>query len=246
MTFAVFVGTIVSLRFARREGRSIRETVQLGLYVAAFAFPCSLLFNGMFYRPEALTHLLAHPEDVTRTVLGWSSYGGILGAILGGWVWKWRTEGSMLTIGDSFAFAGPFAFFLGRVGCFVVHDHPGRVSNFFLAVADYRTGAPPYLPRHDLGLYDALLLAAIAAVFLLVSRTPRKPGFYVGLFAVLYTPGRFLLDFLRAPAAEGGDLRYAGLTPAQFVSVALFVAGVAVLRQGTSARARSSNPIRTE
>ncbi|MGB5210340.1 MAG: prolipoprotein diacylglyceryl transferase family protein, partial [Gammaproteobacteria bacterium] len=104
-------------------------------------------------------------------------------------------------------------------------------TDFFLAVADFQAGTPPYEPRHDLGLYDVLIMAAIAVIFLILSRKPRKPGLYVGLLPVLYAPCRFLLDFLRAPVSEGGDIRYAGLTPAQYGSVALLVAGVLVLRR---------------
>jgi phosphatidylglycerol:prolipoprotein diacylglycerol transferase len=39
--------------------------------------------------------------------------------------------------------------------------------------------------------------------------------------ALLYAPLRFGLDFLRAD-----DVRYAGLTPAQYVMIGLFAAGI--------------------
>jgi phosphatidylglycerol:prolipoprotein diacylglycerol transferase len=109
-----------------------------------------------------------------------------------------------------------------------VHDHPGRVSDFALAVADYQVGKPPWPPRHDLGLYEAIALGCISLAFVFLSRSPRKPGYYMGLLGLLYPPTRFLLDFLRAPHAEGGDVRYAGLTPSQYVSVGLFISAVLV------------------
>jgi phosphatidylglycerol:prolipoprotein diacylglycerol transferase len=228
---ATLVGLWIAVTYARRRGRSVARTVDFALHIFVFAFPVSMLVNGVFYRPEAVARVLEDPANAWNVSLGWSMYGGILGGVLGAFVWKWRRGGSILETSDAFAFAGPFAWCIGRIGCFLVHDHPGRVSDFALAVADYRTGAPPYLPRHDLGLYEAMWLAAVAVVFLSLSRVPRAPGFYMGLLALLYAPARFLLDFLRAPSSEGGDVRYLGLTPSQYVSVGVFLTGMAVLRR---------------
>jgi phosphatidylglycerol:prolipoprotein diacylglycerol transferase len=44
----------------------------------------------------------------------------------------------------------------------------------------------------------------------------------------VYAPVRFFLDFLRAAPLEGGDVRYAGLTPAQWSSIAMVAFGLAV------------------
>lgn len=231
MLMAIVTVLVVTMVFASKHGRSTEQTAQFGVYIMVFAFPVSLLFNGLFYRPEAFARLLEDPTDLTRLRLGWSMYGGVLGGVIGAWVWKWFRGGSILAVGDAFGFAGPFGWFFGRAGCFLVHDHPGRVSDFLLAVADYEVGAPPYFPRHDLGLYDAIVLAVIAAIFLLLSRSPRKTGFYLALLALLHPPARFALDFLRAPAAEGGDMRYFGLTPAQFAAVGLFTFGLFAMRR---------------
>ncbi|MFZ1865422.1 MAG: prolipoprotein diacylglyceryl transferase family protein [Polyangiales bacterium] len=228
---ALGVGLIVASLFAERYGRSLDLTLELGIYLIAFSFPTGYLLNGLLYQPERFFYLLRHPSAFGEVHLGLSMYGGIVGTLLGAWVWKWRTKASILEIGDSFAFGGPCGWTLARAGCFVTHDHPGRESDFFLAVADFRTGAPPYVARHDMGLYDMIVLGAIAVTFLFLGRTRRPAGFYVGLLPLLYAPSRFLLDFLRAPASEGGDIRYAGLTPAQYGSMLLLLSGIAVMQR---------------
>jgi phosphatidylglycerol:prolipoprotein diacylglycerol transferase len=119
----------------------------------------------------------------------------------------------------------------------VVHDHPGKVTDFPLAVADYRFGSPPYEPRHDLGLYEIICAVAIIALFIWLERRHRRPvGFYCVLLPLSYAPVRFLLDFLRAPPLEGGDVRYAGLTPAQWSSIAMVGIGLAVWQFGVKPR----------
>ena len=228
---ASVVALAVALLFARRHGRSVDLTLNLAVYLVAFGYPISYLFNGLFYSPDQFFRLVQRPTQVLDLRLGWSMYGGVLGAAVGAWVWKWRAKGSILEVGDGFAFATPFAWAVARVGCFVTHDHPGRVTDFALAVADFRAGAPPYEPRHDLGLYDGMVFAVLAVVFLVLARRPRPKGFYIAALPLLYAPCRFLLDFLRAPPAEGGDLRYAGLTPAQYGSVVLVAFGALLMQR---------------
>jgi prolipoprotein diacylglyceryltransferase len=51
----------------------------------------------------------------------------------------------------------------------------------------------------------------------------------VGLFALLYGPTRFAMDFLRNTDLADADLRYAGLTFAQWGALAMTIAGGGVL-----------------
>jgi phosphatidylglycerol:prolipoprotein diacylglycerol transferase len=124
---------------------------------------------------------------------------------------------------DSFAIALPPGWAIARLGCFSVHDHPGTLTNFFLAV-DFPGGA-----RHDLGLYDALVLAAITVVVQLLRKRPEFQGRLLGVVALLYGTCRFLLDFLRARDLGYVDARYLGLTPAQYAAIALVVWGAWVV-----------------
>lgn len=231
----IWVGLVVGLTtavlFAKAHGRSVHKTLNLALYLAAFSFPLSYLLNVAFYLPEAFWSLARRPSELFTAELGWSMFGGIIGGITGAWIWKWRTGESLFRDAEPCVFALPFGWVFARLGCFVVHDHPGRVTDFFLAVDEFRAGAPPYLPRHDLGLYDAIVIALIALTFAVLSRRSRPEGFYIALLPLLYTPCRFMLDFLRAPVTEGGDIRYWGLTPGQYAAAGLFVAGVVVMRR---------------
>ena len=229
--FGLLIGMLAAMWFAKTHERSVPQTLNLALYLVFFAFPISYILNAAFYLPETFQRVVRNPSEFFEAQLGWSMFGGIIGSIVGAWVWKWRTGGSILRVGDAHAFAGPFGWFLARLGCFVTHDHPGRVTDFFLAVDEFRVGTPPYAPRHDLGLYDAIAIAVIALVFAILARKPRPDGFYVALLPIVYTPCRFYFDFLRAPVEDGGDIRYAGLTPGQYVAALLFIVGVVLMRR---------------
>jgi prolipoprotein diacylglyceryltransferase len=45
---------------------------------------------------------------------------------------------------------------------------------------------------------------------------------------ICYATVRFGLDFLRETPAHGGDVRYFGLTPGHYASLAMLLAGVLV------------------
>lgn len=64
----------------------------------------------------------------------------------------------------------------------------------------------------------------IAVVFSVMGRDRRFTGFFIGALIIAYAPFRFGLDFLRIV-----DARYAGLTPAQYGSLALLASGVLIL-----------------
>ena len=121
---------------------------------------------------------------------------------------------------DPLALAVAPGWAVARLGCFVAHDHPGARTTFPLAV-DFPAG-----PRHDLGLYDALFLFALAGVLLLLRRRRLLAGKLLPLLALLYAMGRFGLDFLRARDLKYVDARYFGLTPAQYACFLLVVYGL--------------------
>ena len=122
----------------------------------------------------------------------------------------WR--GPRLVLGCSGLVVG---WVFGRLGCTLVHDHIGKLSDFALAIR-FPDGA-----RHDLGFYELLytVLVLVPAVIWL-NRLPRRPGTAICLIPLLYAPARFLGDFLRV-SLPGHDPRYAGLTLAQYACIAV-------------------------
>ena len=106
-----------------------------------------------------------------------------------------------------------------------MHDHPGRETDFFLGVADYQYPGLSVATRHDLGLYEVFWSLGVLALFLWLGQKRRPWGLYTGLFALLYGPFRFALDFLRV-----SDQTYGGLTPGHYASLAsLLIAGALFL-----------------
>lgn len=185
-----------------------------------------------------LVHLfLYHPEELSPLQIlkiwdGLSSMGGLAGGVLAAVVWFRRRRIRIAEYGDAFALGMAPGWGIARVGCFTVHDHPGLRSDFFLAV-DFPGG-----PRHDLGLYEAILLFALGALLWTLHRRGALRGRLLALLAVLYGAARLGLDFLRAGDVIYADRRYAGLTPAQYVAIALVAWGAWALGRRAPAGGR--------
>jgi phosphatidylglycerol:prolipoprotein diacylglycerol transferase len=179
-----------------------------------------------------LVHLFFyHPEELAKSTFqilkvwdGLSSFGGLLGGVIAAIIY-FRVRGvSFARYADAFALGVAPGWGVARIGCFVAHDHPGVRTDFFLAV-DF-PAATYGGPRHDLGMYDAILLFAIAGVLFALRRSGKMQGRLLHLLALLYAPGRFFFDTLRATDLNYVDARYFGLTPAQYGCILLVVYGI--------------------
>jgi phosphatidylglycerol:prolipoprotein diacylglycerol transferase len=147
---------------------------------------------------------------------GMSSLGGFVGAALTILLFVLKKKLSLknfLPYLDIGALGLWLGWGIGRIGCFLIHDHPGTLSNFALAVK-YPGGA-----RHDLGLSDSLLGFGIFFLFFILYKTKVikiGSGMLIRWSVFAYAVVRFFLDFLRATDLARSDVRYFYLTPAQW------------------------------
>lgn len=245
VAIGVLLGIRLAEEFAERNGISRDRAYDFAMYTIVAGFIGGFVLNVVMYDPQAVLEIFRNPRAIARWS-GLSSYGGFFGAYAGVLIWRWKYKTPAIYMLDCAAFGLPFAWIFGRTGCFVVHDHPGRITDFFLAVNPYQVGYPPYYPRHDLGLYEVLWSILVSGLFLYLWRKPNRPaGFYTALLITLYAPVRFFLDFLRAEADEGGDVRYFGLTPGQYSSLFFLAVGLYVLRRSlTEERPPLPEPLR--
>jgi len=121
---------------------------------------------------------------------------------------------------DTAMFGLPLGLFIGRIGCFLIHDHPGTLTDFALGVK-YPDGV-----RHDHGLYLSINGLILFLLFLWLARKQVKTGTYLIVFLGWYGVMRFFLDFLRATDGAIVDTRYLGLTPAQYASLVMVALGL--------------------
>lgn len=188
-------------------------------WVIVGAFIGARLFHVLLYEPA---FFFSHPAQIIAFWNGGLSIsGGLLGAVLAGvWFLK-RRKVALLVSTDVLVFGLPLGVFIGRIGCFVTHLHPGIPTDFFLGVL-----YPDGVLRHDLGLYLSLNGLVLFLLFLVLRRRRLPVGSFIVGYLLWDGATRFALDFLRATQGDIVDARYLDLTPAQYLSILFFAAGL--------------------
>lgn len=257
---AVYAGLFIGGRRFTRLGLDRALGERLGWWVVVGGFLGAHLFSVLFYFPEKVAD---NPLVLFKLWEDISSFGSILGGGLGVWLFfrirapniEAPTRWAYL---DVAAFVFPISLMIGRLACTIAHDHPGTVTDFPLAVSLESEQAREFISRvyasaarlvelpapaslaslgfHDLGWYEFLYLALVVVPLMLVldrrecRRQAQRPGIFLAAFVALYMPVRFLLDFLRV-----NDVRYAGLTPAQWAALCALTAFPVLLYRARTA-----------
>lgn len=224
----VSLGFIVGLEISRargiRLGLEVKDVVDGALFIVGMGFLGGHIMHVLAYNPHQLDE--QGIWALLRVWAGFSSTGGFIGAVVGAVLfYRLIRPRSFWLHADTIMFGFPFGWFLGRMGCFSAHDHIGASSTFLLAV----NFPEPWGPRHDLGLYEALFTLLICGAFWALRDRPVRPGLFTAVFAAMYAPIRFTLDFMRNTDLNGADARYAGLTPAQYGMIGMFLAAVSMI-----------------
>ncbi len=222
---AILTGMYVSQSRAFKVGVNNLYMSELLLWVIIGIFVGSHLFEILAYQPH---RVLKDPLILIRIWDGIASFGGMIGLLLAvfGYL-RWRRQ-RLLPYLDVLMWGGVHAWVFGRLGCSFAHDHPGYFTSSWFSVKwpvnhqDQWMNVHEFAGRHDLGLYEFLYTFVMLAVFYALNRKGKKfAGFTTALLFVMYAPMRFALDFLRT-----ADLRYLGLTPAQYLAFVMFAVGI--------------------
>ena len=213
----VILGYHRCLHYAKAKNVDEFISRDMMFWSLVFGFVISHWVSVLFYFPEDVA---ANPLVLIMIWNGLSSVGGFFGATIG-MIWYLRKmKQPYLVYTDMLIYGLLVGFTLGRLGCSLVHDHPGSIvdASHILAVGPWPGGEY----RLDLGLLEFMYLVPVTLFMHYVFnwRTAR-PGKFVGTVALLYAPYRFVLDTMRDK-----DLRYLGLTTANYATLILVAIGV--------------------
>jgi phosphatidylglycerol---prolipoprotein diacylglyceryl transferase len=155
-------------------------------------------------------------------------YGSLIGATIAGVIyirWKklplWKTA-------DVLAPSIALGNVLGRIGCLLNGCCYGRACSLPWAIrfpADNPLNPPTY-PVHPTEIYDALLNLIVYFFLAWLFRHKKFEGQIFATFLLCYAVTRSFVEYFRG---DYTNLHYhLGLTPAQWISVPIFVAGLAL------------------
>ena len=233
-------------RRAHRLGLTHDDIGDLIFYGAVGIILGGRLGYVLFY---GLDQLAADPLWLFRLWEGGMSFhGGLAGVLVAAWWFARRHRLAFLQLTDLIAPLVPIGLGAGRLGNFINHELPGRVSDVPWAMVFPSMMGLGSAPRHPSALYEFALEGVVLFVVLWwVSTRPRRRGIVSGLFLVLYGTFRFAVEFVRLPDPQLGFVAFDWLTMGQLLSLPMVVTGLLLLlaarcRDPLDAVARTSRP----
>ena len=213
----VILGYHRCLHYAKRKDIDEFLARDLMFYVLVTGFVISHWVSVLFYFPEDVA---ANPLVLIMIWNGLSSVGGFFGAMVGFFWYLRKHKQPYLVYFDMLCYGLLVGFTMGRLGCSLVHDHPGSIvdPSHWLAVGPWPDGQY----RLDLGLLEFMYLVPILIyIHVFYDWMKARPGRLIGTVAMLYGPYRFFLDTMREK-----DKLYLGLTTAHYATLIILSIGL--------------------
>ena len=203
---------------AKKKGLNPDTLYSIALLALIFGFiGAKLLFCIVEIKSILANPLLILSGD------GFVLYGGIIGGIAAVMIYCKIKKISFLQYFDLAAPSIALAQGFGRIGCFLAGCCYGRETDSSFCIifqnSQYAPNGVRLIPTQLISSAGDFL---IALVLLLYARGDRKRGKTGGLYLILYSIGRFSVEFLRA------DYRGAvgPLSTSQFISIFILVLGI--------------------
>lgn len=212
-------------RRAHRLGLSSDAIETLVFYCAIAVILGGRLGYALLYDFDKL---LANPLWLFRIWEGGMSFhGGFAGVLVAVVIFARKQDLRFFQLTDFIAPLVPIGLGAGRLGNFINHELPGRVSDVPWAMVFPNMGAAP---RHPSSLYEFALEGVVlfAALWWYSSR-PRRMGATSGLFLLLYGVFRFAVEFVRLPDPQLGFIAFDWMTMGQLLTLPMILGGLALI-----------------
>jgi phosphatidylglycerol---prolipoprotein diacylglyceryl transferase len=220
-----------------RTGWTREEVADLVFYAAIGAVLGGRIGYGLFYNFAAYQQAPWTLFAVWRG--GMSFHGGIIGGVIGLWLFARRRQRHFFHVADFVLPAVPIGLGLGRIANFINQELWGAPTTLPWGVL-FTDPAAGNLPRHPTQLYEAFFEGFVLFLILnWIRRRPLRIGTISAVFLMTYAVIRIGIEFVRQPDAHIGYLNGEWLTMGHMLSLPMVLAGIAILIWG---RVQTGNP----
>lgn len=178
----------------------------------------------LLYIATRLDDIMENPEILMNLSDGFVVYGGIIGGIAAGMIYCHVKKLSFLRYFDLLIPSVALAQGFGRIGCFLAGCCYGRETSCSIGIVFHDSKFAPngvkLVPTQLLSSgFDFLLFF----VLVWIDKKKTGDGQTAGMYLILYSIGRFVLEFFRGDLIRGS---VGQLSTSQFISIFTCLAGV--------------------
>lgn len=255
-----FIGVVILIILARRYAIKEKFSKYDVLYAVIYGIIGIFLGAKLFYFlskvPKIVTHFSSFIESLKNDTMntlasifgGLVFYGGLIGAILGVYIYCRQYKISFMELSRILVPYFPLAHAFGRVGCFFAGccfgmEYYGPLSVQF----PYNELVPELssVPRLPVQLIEAFINLIIFAILIYLRNKKRKNAMFIaGAYCLMYAVVRYTLEFFRGDSDRGD---YGFITTSQFISIFIIAIAVFLFRKSKKYElSLNGNGVRTE
>ncbi|MDQ2976193.1 MAG: prolipoprotein diacylglyceryl transferase [Acidobacteriota bacterium] len=234
LALAFLFAILITVRLAASDGLPREKIYDLCLWMLLASLIGSKILM-FFTEPEYRDHPLQLLSlDFLRS--GGVFYGGLIGAIVVGYLLMRRYKLPWWKTADACAPGIAIGNFFGRQGCFAAGCCWGKPTNLpwgvkFTELGHDITGVPLDTYLHPTQLYESFSMLIVFFFLLWLHKHKRFSGQVILLYALLYSVIRFVIEFFRDDPR--GDIlgltTMTGLSTSQIISIIVGVGALVLL-----------------
>ena len=234
LALAFLSAILITARLAERDGLPRQKIWDLCLWMLLAALVGSkilMLFTEPEYREQPLQLLSL---DFLRS--GGVFYGGLLGAVLAGYLLIRHYKLPWWKTADACAPGIALGNFFGRQGCFAAGCCWGKPTDLpwgvkFTELGHQITGVPTDAHLHPTQLYESFAMLLVFFFLLWLHKRKRFSGQVILAYALIYSVIRFAIEFVRDDPR--GDIlgltTLTGLSTSQMISIVIGISALIIL-----------------
>ena len=181
----------------------------------------------VLYFLTRLKDIMENPRVLLDLADGFVVYGGIIGGIFSAMAYCKIKKLPFLKYFDLVMPSVALAQGFGRIGCFLAGCCYGRETDSALGIVFHNSSyAPNGVKLLPTQLISSGLDFMLCIVLILLDRKKKGDGQIAGAYLVLYSIGRFILEFYRGDLIRGN---VGALTTSQFIAIFVALAGVILI-----------------
>ena len=221
----IAIGIIVAamLLISKGKKKNLDEDSLLNLII--FAVVGGMLGGkGLFIITE-IKNIIKEPSILLNFGYGFVIYGAIGGGTLAMYLYCKRKKWNIIEIIDMTVPGLAIAQGFGRIGCFLAGCCYGAETTLSIGVKFPKNSLAPYgIYVHPTQIYSSIFDFLLGAFLLYYSKKERQTGKVMGMYLIIYSIGRFLVEFLRNdPRGSVGIL-----STSQFIAIFTLVLGIII------------------
>lgn len=224
IAIGIVAGCLIAEYRARKQGLDSDVIFSMILWCLAGGF---LAAKILFWITEWKS-IAADPGFMMETFgSGFVVFGGIIGGIFTGGLYCRIRRLSFFQYADVILPSVALAQGFGRIGCFLAGCCYGKETAGFLSVTFLESAyAPNHVALIPTQLYSSSLDFVHFVLLLVIARNKKKDGQVTACYLILYSVGRFIIEFFRGDIIRGS---VGILSTSQFISIFTGIAGIVIM-----------------